>query len=382
MAAQLRPPRVDEGEIPFADPAADHAELLPELEAAAARVLRSGRFILGDEVAAFESELAAFSGVAHAVGVSSGTDALLALLMAAGVGPGDEVITSPFSFFATAEVIARVGARPVFADIECDTLNLDPEDAVARINSRTKAVIVVHLFGRAARTGPLEDACSEAGVTLFSDAAQAIGAVDVRGRPVGELGRAAALSFFPTKNLGGFGDGGAVLTRDDGLAARIRQLRIHGAAAKNHHVAVGGSFRLDELQAALLRVKLPHLSAWTTARRRIAADYRQALAETPLSLPPADPGAVWNQYVVRVPDDRRASLVAHLRADGIATESYYPTPLPSQPCFQTFGHRPGDFPIAAQACREVLSLPIRPSLAVGERDRVVASVRRFYARSS
>jgi dTDP-4-amino-4,6-dideoxygalactose transaminase len=380
MAAQLRP-GVDAGEIPFADPAADHAELLPELEAAAARVLRSGRFILGEEVAAFEHELAAFSGVAHAVGVSSGTDALLALLMAAGVGPGDEVITSPFSFFATAEVIARVGARPVFADIEADTLNLNPEVAVARIGPRTKAVIIVHLFGRVARTGALEDACSNTGIALFSDAAQAIGAVDVRGRPVAALGGAAALSFFPTKNLGGFGDGGAVLTNDGALAARLRQLRIHGAAAKNRHVAVGGNFRLDELQAALLRVKLRHLSGWTTARRRVAADYRDALADTPLLLPPADAGAVWNQFVVRVPDDRRASLLAHLRADGIATEIYYPTPLPAQPCFQADGHRPGDFPLAEQACREALSLPIRPSLTAGQRDRVLASVRRFYARS-
>jgi dTDP-4-amino-4,6-dideoxygalactose transaminase len=379
MAAQLRPPGLDQGAIPFADPAADHADLLPELEAAAARVLRSGKFILGDEVAAFETELAAFSGVAHAVGMSSGTDALLALLMAAGVGPGDEVLTSPFSFFATAEVIARVGARPVFADIDADTLNLNPEAAAARITASTKAVIAVHLFGRAARTGPLEAACASAGIPLFGDAAQAIGAFDESGRPVGAVGRAAALSFFPTKNLGGCGDGGAILTNDEALAFRLRQLRVHGAAAKNHYVVVGGNFRLDELQAALLRVKLRHLPDWTTARRRLAVDYQQGLAETPLTLPPADRGAVWNQYVVRVPDDRRADLITHLRADGIATEIYYPAALSLQACFQTSGHRPGDFPCAERACSEVLALPIRPSLPAAQRGQIVESVRRFYA---
>jgi len=379
MAAQLRPPRVASDAIEFADPAADHAALLPELEAAAAQVLRSGRFILDREVAAFEAELAAACGVAHAIGVSSGTDALLVLLMAAGVGPGDEVVTSPFSFFATAEVIARVGARPVFADIEPDSMNLDPHAAAARIGPSTKAVITVHLFGRAARIAPLEAACTTAGIPLFGDAAQAIGAAGDDGRPVGMLGNAAALSFFPTKNLGGFGDGGAILTDDHALAMQLRQLRIHGAAERHRHLVVGGNFRLDELQAALLRIKLRHLPDWTAARRRVASLYQRGLAGTPLHLPPADPGAVWNQYVVRVPGDRRAGLAAHLRADGIATEIYYPAPLSRQPCFDADRHRAGELPIAEQACRQALALPIRPSLSASQLERLTESVNRFYA---
>jgi dTDP-4-amino-4,6-dideoxygalactose transaminase len=302
---------------------------------------------------------------------------LLALLMAAGVGAGDEVITSPFSFFAAAEVIARLGARPVFADIEPDTLNLNPEAAAARIGPRTKAVITVHLFGRVARTEPLEAACAAAGIPLFEDAAQAIGAVDQRQRPVGALGQAAALSFFPSKNLGGFGDGGAILTSDDALASRLRHLRVHGAATKNHHVVVGGNFRLDELQAALLRIKLRHLSDWTEARRRVAAGYQHGLASTSLGLPPPDAGAVWNQYVVRVPDGRRAALAEHLRGQGIATEVYYPKPLHLQPCLAWLAHRPGDFPVAEHASQKSLALPIRPSLDRAHQERIVEAVRRF-----
>ena len=365
-------------QIPLADPAADHAALLPELEAAASAVLRSGHYILAREVAAFEGELADASRVVHAVGVSSGTDALLALLMATGVGPGDEVVTSPFCFFATAEVIARLGARPVFADIDRDTLNLDPVAAASHIGPRTKAVITVHLFGRSAQTVPLEAACQAAGIPLFEDAAQAIGASAGDGRPVGTLGQAAALSFFPTKNLGGFGDGGAIVTNDDALAARLRQLRIHGADGKNHHVALGGNFRLDELQAALLRIKLPHLATWTSARRRLAASYRAALGLTPLHLPPPDSGGVWNQYVVRVPDLRRAALAAHLRAQGIATEVYYPEALHLQPCVASLGYRSGAFPIAEQACREALALPMRASLNEAHLDRVAEVVRAFF----
>jgi dTDP-4-amino-4,6-dideoxygalactose transaminase len=370
-------PQTTEPAVPLCDLAADHAPLGDALAAAAARVLRSGRYILGPEVAAFERELAAAAGVSHAVGVSSGTDALMAMLMAAGIGPGDEVITSPFSFFATAEAIARVGARPVFADIEADSLNLDPAHAIAAFGPRTRAVLVVHIFGRCARTAPLEAACAARGIPLFEDAAQAIGAVAGDGRRVGARTAGAALSFFPTKNLGGFGDGGAVLTDDAAFAARLRQLRVHGADRKNHHVALGGNFRLDELQAALLRVKLPRLTDWTAARRRIAARYREALQALPIETPPDDPGSAWNQFVVRLPADDRPALIAALAQAGIATEIYYPEPLHQQPALGALAT--GVFPIAERACREALALPLYPSLSDTSIARVTNAIRSFYA---
>ncbi len=392
MAAELRQAGVTGGPegaernrrteeaIPLADPAADHAPLGAALGDAAARVLASGRYILGPEVAGFEQELAAATGVAQAVGVSSGTDALLAMLMAAAIGPGDEVVTSPFSFFATAEAIARVGARPVFADIEVQTLNLDPERALARLGPRTKAVVVAHLFGRVARTSGLEEACAARGLSLFEDAAQAIGAVAEDGRAVGKRTAGAALSFFPTKNLGGFGDGGAILTDDQTLAATARRLRVHGADRKHHHVAIGGNFRLDELQAALLRVKLPHLPQWTAARRRVAARYRQALADLPLALPPEAPGSVWNQFVVRVAADTRAALAASLAKEGIASEIYYPHALHLQPALAALGYRAGEFPNAERACQEVLALPLYPSLPDATIERIAEGIRAFFTR--
>jgi len=361
--------------IPFADPAADQAPLVEALLAAAARVIRSGRYILGPEVEAFEGELAAACGVPHAIGVSSGTDALLAMLAAAGVGPGDEVVTSPLSFFATAGAILRAGARPVFADVDPATLNLDPAAAIAKLGSRTKAVLVVHIFGRLAPLAALQAACAGRGIALLEDAAQAIGATDVEGRRVGVRATAAALSFFPTKNLGGLGDGGAVLTEDAAFAAAIRRQRIHGADRKNHHVELGGNFRLDTLQAALLRVKLPHLPAWTEARRRAADRYRAGLRDTDLVLPPADPGCVWNQFVVRVPAGGRDRLAAALARAGVTTEIYYPAPLHLQPALRALGHAPGDLPVAERACAEVLALPLHPSLADAAIDRVVGAIR-------
>ena len=246
--------------VPMLDLVAQHGPLLDDLQRAAARVIASGKFLLGEEVAAFEQAVASAAGVSHAVGVSSGTDALLALLMACGVGPGDEVVTTPYSFFATAAVIARLGARPQFADVDADTMNLDPAAAAARIGRRTKAVLVVHLFGRVARLTGLKEACRQAGIPLLEDAAQAIGAwrdEDGARRVAGTLDRGGAVSFFPSKNLGGFGDGGAVITDDAELADRVRLLRNQGASRRLVHTAVGGNFRLDELQAALLRVKLP-----------------------------------------------------------------------------------------------------------------------------
>ena len=360
--------------VPFADPATDQQPFVAELLEAAARVIRSGRYILGPEVEAFERELAELCGIGHAVGMSSGTDALLAMLAGVGVGPGDEVVTSPFSFFATAGAILRAGARPVFADIDAGTLNLAPESALAKLGPRTKAVLIVHIFGRCVPTAELEAACHGRGIALLEDAAQAIGASGPDGRRVGARTTAAALSFFPTKNLGGLGDGGAVLTEDAAFAAAMRRLRVHGADRKNHHVDVGGNFRLDALQAALLRVKLPRLSAWTEARRRAAARYRAGLRDSGLGLPPEDPGCVWNQFVVRVPE-RRERLIADLARAGVASEIYYPTPLHRQPALGKLGLAPGALPVAERACAEVLALPLHPSLDDAAIDRVVSAVR-------
>ncbi|MEO5768933.1 MAG: DegT/DnrJ/EryC1/StrS family aminotransferase, partial [Polyangia bacterium] len=349
------------GPVPTQDLGRHNLALADELRAAAARVLASGRYILGgaasgaSEVHAFEQELADALRVSHAVGCSSGSDALLAMLMAVGVGPGHEVVTTPFSFFATAGAIARLGAVPRFADIEPATLNLDEDAAAARLGPRTRAVLTVHLFGRAAPTRGLAAACAARGIPLLEDGAQAIGAVDSEGRTVGTMGLGAALSFFPSKNLGGFGDGGMVVTNDGAFAESIRLLRTHGARSKSDHIMVGGNFRLDELQAALLRVKVPHLAAWTAARRRLAALYETALREagTPLVLPPPDPGCVWNQFVVRVPAAERDALQAHLAAQQIATAIYYPRPLHLQSCFASLGYQRGDCPIAEQAASEV-----------------------------
>jgi dTDP-4-amino-4,6-dideoxygalactose transaminase len=360
--------------IPFLDLGAQHLRLGDDLRAAAARVLASGKFILGSEVAAFERELAGQLGFAEAVGVSSGTDALTALLMSARIGPGDEVVTTPYSFFATVESIVRLGARPVFADIVLETMNVDVAAAVALCGVKTKAVLVVHLFGRGAPTGPLRDACTAANIPLLEDAAQAIGAPEVG------AGWGAALSFFPSKNLGGFGDGGAVLTNDTALAAQIRGLRNHGAAQKLQHETIGGNFRLDELQAALLRVKLPHLPRWTAERRRLAALYRERLAGLPIELPPPDDGCVWNQFVIRVPAARRDPLRRHLDGRGIASAVYYPLPLHLQPALAFLGHRPGDFPNAERAADESLALPIFPALTDADVSRVAGALGDFFLR--
>lgn len=367
--------------IPTSDLAAQHAPLQRALEDAVARVLASNRFILGEEVAAFEREMTAALGIGHAIGVSSGTDALLALLMAAGVGPGDEVVTTPYSFFATVEAIVRLGARPVFADVDPDTLNLDPDLAAVRIGPRTRAVVVVHLYGRMARTASLASVCAAKEIPLIEDAAQAIGAFGASRSGVnraGLLGAGAALSFFPSKNLGGFGDGGMVITGDERVAAQVRLLRNHGAAGKLRHTVVGGNFRLDEMQAGLLRVKLPALETWSAERRRIAARYRERLADLPIRLPPWDDGCVWNQFVVGIPGDRRTALIQHLDQRAIASSIYYPIPLHLQPALAHLGHGPGDFPQAETAARETLALPIFPELGDERLARVAGAVADFF----
>ena len=358
--------------IPLLDLKAQHRPLTEALHAAASRVLTSGQMILGPEVANFERELAVALEVAEVVGVSSGTDALLALLMASGVGPGDSVITTPYSFIATAEAIVRLGARPLFADIVPETMNLDAAAAAVLVGPHTKAVLVVHLFGRPAAVEPLRAPCAAAGVPLLDDAAQAIGAWG------SATGRAAAISFFPSKNLGGFGDGGAVATNDRELAAILRMLRNHGASEKLQHTRVGGNFRLDELQAALLRVKLPHLPSWTAERRRIAERYLDLLGSLPIALPPPDETCVWNQFVIRVAADRRPSLRRHLDDRGIASGVYYPVPLHLQEAFAFLEYQRGDFPNAERASAESLALPIFPGLTDDDLGRVTTALCDFF----
>lgn len=352
--------------VPFFDMAAELAPVRAEIDAAIARVLDSGVFIGGPEVVAFEQALASAAGAAHAIGVSSGTDALLAILMGLGVGPGDEVVTTPFTFFATAGAAARLGARVVFADIDPATLNLSPRAAASACSERTRVVIPVNLFG-------LPAVLPDVPCHVVEDAAQSLGGPPLRGA-------AAAISFFPTKNLGALGDAGAIVTQDPELAARLVRLRSHGAEPKYHHVALGGNFRLDALQAAVLSVRLPRLGAAITRRRALADAYRDAFAALPelaeVRLPPQHAAHAMHQFVIRTP--RRDALRAHLAAAGIGTEIYYPEPLHLQPVFAALGYRSGSLPHAEQACREVLALPIHPALDPGAPAHVVRHLADFF----
>lgn len=364
--------------VPMLDLPRLHAPLRSELLAAVARVLDSGRLVLGDEVAACEAEMAALSGARFAVGVSSGSDALLLTLMALGIGPGDEVVTPALSFFATAGAVARLGARPVFCEVGED-FQMEAEDALGRVTSRTRALLPVSLFGRRVDCERLRARLPDS-VAVVEDAAQAVGMPGV-----GRGTRAATLSFFPSKNLGALGDGGMMLTDDAELAERLRLLRSHGARPKYHHLLVGGNFRLDAVQAAALRVKLPHLSAWNEARRRNARVYLDALADLGserLRLPEDEPGCTWHQFVVRLAGRaRRDRLRAFLAEREIETEVYYPEPLHLQPCFAALGHQPGELPRAEALCEQALALPVHPALDEAQRAHVVESVRAFFDRS-
>jgi len=352
--------------VPLLDVKAQNAPLREPLLAALARVVEAGAFILGPEVEAFERELADYLGARRAVGLSSGTDALLVALMALGVRPGDEVVTTPLSFYATVGCIARLGARPVFADIDPRTFNLDPAAAAAACGPRTRAVIPVHLFGRPAEL-------PRVAVPVVEDSAQSIGACPV-------AGIASCLSFFPSKNLGAMGDGGALLTNDDAFADQVTLLRAHGSKPKYVHHRVGGNFRLDAMQAAILRVKLGALAGWTAARRANAARYRGlfAAAAVPAEvvLPEDTPSHIYNQFVIRAP--RRDALRAHLAEHGVGTEIYYPLALHLQPCFTELGYRAGAFPAAERATAEVLALPIYAELTEAQQAYVVEQIAGYY----
>lgn len=365
--------------VPLLDLSAQYQPLRTELLAAITRVCDSQRFILGPETDALERELAALVGVPSAIGVSSGTDALLVAMMAFDIGPGDEVITSTYSFFATAGCVVRLGARPVLVDIDPETFNLDPKAVEAAITPRTKAIIPVHLYGQCADMDEIMAIASKAGVPVIEDACQSIGAT-YKGRQAGSIGAAGCFSFFPSKNLGAFGDGGLVTATDEALGRRIRLLRGHGAERRYYHQQVGGNFRLDELQAAVLRVKLPHLDAWTNGRQRNAARYRALFAARGLDaidgvvLPSerSDRSHIYNQFVVRVP--RRDDVKAHLQAAGIGCEVYYPVPFHRQECFRSLGYAQGAFPEAEAAANTSLALPIYGELTEAQQAEVVDAI--------
>lgn len=377
-------------ELAIVELKAQYASLRDEINAAVERVLTSQHFILGPEVGALEREIASYARVKHAMGVSSGTDALLVALMALGIGAGDEVITTPFTFIATGSVIARLGATPVFVDIDAASFNLDAAQVEAKVGPSTRAIVPVHLFGQMADMRALQELSGRLGVPILEDAAQALGS-EFEGNAAGTSGSIGTYSFFPTKNLGGIGDGGMIVTNDDRLAERVRLLRNQGQKPKYNSIIVGGNFRLDEIQAAVLRAKLPHLDRWNAGRRANAMHYRELFAASKLNassgilgdaciaLPSELPNRthVYHHFVLRVRD--RDALRTHLQANGIGTEVYYPHPMHLQPCFEGLGYGAGALPEAERAAREVMAIPVYPELSADDLARIVDAIAAFYA---
>ncbi|MCC7473823.1 MAG: DegT/DnrJ/EryC1/StrS family aminotransferase [Pirellulales bacterium] len=379
------PPAAAPLAVPMLDVNRENTRLADELNAAMAEVARSGAFVHGPACHRFEAEMAKYCGAEHAIGCASGSDAILLVLMALGIGPGDEVIVPSFTFFATASAVWRLGAKPVFADIVPDTFNLDPAQVVAKITSATKAIMPVHLFGQCANMGDLRQVSLAArGIPIIEDSCQAIGA-EFRGVRTGAMGTAACFSFYPTKNLGGFGDGGLITTNDPELAAKLRVLRDHGQQPRYYHHFVGINSRLDALQAAVLSVKLAHLDDWADARQRHAQRYHDEFARRGLSADIVAPTAakncrhVWNQYTVRVKNGRRDALQKFLADRKIGSAIYYPVPLHLQECFAALGYEQGQLPKTEQACREVLSLPVYPELTADEQSTVIEAITEFCA---
>ena len=370
------------GGVPLCDLLGQYRELEPQLLDALRRVLSSGQVILGPEVAALEQEIAAYCGAGYAVGCASGTDALLLALHALGIGSDDEVILPPFTFFATVGAVCRTGARPVFADIDRDTCNIDPLQVENKITARTRAILPVHLYGQCADMEPLWHIAERHNLPIIEDAAQALGA-EYHGKRAGTLGAIGCFSFYPTKNLGTYGDAGMVVTSDPDWAARMACLRVHGMEPKYHHKYLGWNARLDALQAAMLRVKLPHVDRWTQARQVVAQRYDALIEDHHLTQflerPMVRPKRrhVFNQYVVRVASGQRDALANHLRMEKIGYEIYYPVPLHRQPCLAFLGYREGDFPASEDAARSVLALPMFPELTLDQQRRVIQSCAGF-----
>ncbi|MBI5667686.1 MAG: DegT/DnrJ/EryC1/StrS family aminotransferase [Chloroflexi bacterium] len=365
---------MSDNRIPVLDLSPEIESLWDELNAAFQSVLRSGQFIMGPAVRDFEAKIASYLGVKHAVGMNSGTDALVIGLRALGVQPGDEVITTPFSFFATAEAVSIIGATPVFVDIELDTFNLDVSQVAAAITPRTKAILPVHLYGHAADLDPLLALARQHGLRILEDVAQAFSG-EYKGRKLGTIGDAAAFSFFPSKNLGAYGDAGLFATNDDGAASMARMLRVHGSLRKYHNEVVGYNSRLDTLQAAILNVKLPHVDEWSAGRRMAAARYNELLRDLPGIVTPCEkPYAhhVYHQYTVRVLDGRRDAVQAALDAAGVSTMIYYPVPIHRLPIYAGQGYH---LPQAERAAAEALSLPIWPQITADVQQRVADALR-------
>ena len=365
--------------VPFIDLVAQHQTISEEVTSAVTKVFSEQRFILGDEVLNLESEVANYCDAREAIGCASGTDALLLALMALDIGKGDEVITTPYSFFATAGSIVRAGATPVFVDIDPQTMNLDPEAVAAAVTPQTKAILPVHLFGQCADMDGLWRVATHNNLSIIEDACQAIGA-EYQGRRAGVLGRVACFSFFPTKNLGGAGDGGMLTTDEPELAKRLRRLRVHGESTQYHHMEVGLNSRLDALQAAVLRVKLQHLEDWTIARQRNAARYADLFADRGLldviELPTISEHSrhVFNQFVVRVRYGLRDRILNFLRENKIGCMVYYPKPLHLQPCFSNLGYQPGSLPNSETAAEDSLALPIFSELTAAQQETVVRGI--------
>jgi dTDP-4-amino-4,6-dideoxygalactose transaminase len=368
--------------VPLCDLQTQYRRLEPRIVAAVSQVLASGQVILGSEVAALEEEVAAYCGTAHAVGCASGSDALLLALAALDVGPGDEVILPPFTFFACAGTVVRAGARPVFVDIDPVTYNLDPMQVESKITARTRAIMAVHLYGQCADMEPLWQIAQRHDLPIVEDAAQAIGA-EYGGKRSGGLGTVGCLSFYPSKNLGAYGDAGMCLTDDADLAGRLKCLRVHGMEPKYYHKYLGWNARIDAVQAAILRVKLPHVEEWTEERQTAAARYDAMIEEHHLAGFLTRPARaknrrhVFNQYVVRVADSLRDGLMKHLKADNVACDIYYPVPLHRQECFADLGYAEGDFPASEDASRCVLALPMFPEITAEQQRRVVGSCATF-----
>ena len=369
--------------VPLLDLAQQHQKLRPELEAAVSRVLDTNGFILGDEVAKLEHEIAEYCSVHHAIGCASGSDAILLALMALGVGKGDEVITTPYSFFASVSSITRLGATPIFVDIEPDTFNIDPSQIESKITPRTKAIEPVHLYGQCADMSSINDIARAKNLTVVEDAAQAIGAEN-DGYRAGSMSDVGCISFYPSKNLGGLGDGGMMTTNNDELAQKLKALRVHGSEEKYYHKWVGLNSRLDGFQGATLRVKLPHLETWTEARRANAARYRELFTDAGLTeqvtLPTERPNNrhIYNQFVIRVPGGRRDELKTYLTSREIGTDVYYPVSLHLQECFLYLGYSEGDLPESERAALETLALPIYPELAPEQQEYVVGCIADFF----
>ena len=380
--------------VPILDLKAQYSAIRADIHAAIDRVLESQHFILGPEVEALEKELAAYCQCQHAIAVSSGTDALLVALMAIGIQPGDEVITAPYSFFATAGSIVRLGAVPVFVDIDPETCNIQSAHIEAAVTPRTRAILPIHLTGQVADMDPILETARRHNIYIIEDACQAIGA-DYKGQRAGSMGHLGCFSFFPSKNLGGYGDSGLVTTNDPALADRVNLLRNHGHRPKYHNKAIGGNFRMDALQAAVLRAKFPYLEGWTEARRRHAETYRTLFTQAGLAIQPEELGHrlgcvlpqespygrhIYHLFIIRV--EQRDALQAFLKERQISSEVYYPVPLHLQECFAGYGWKPGDYPESERAARQTLALPIYPEMTETQQQAVVEGIAAFFKRSS